>query len=104
MALTYAITAASCAILASGLTTLYTSKKRVRLLKAQSEDFQQKISEVVDAKKQVEDEFEQLKSIAYYDELTGLENLTKFNIELKKLLQDNPDSNYALLVFEISNF
>lgn len=103
MALTYVITAAACTVLASGLTTLYTSKKRVRLLKAQSEDFQQKINEVIDEKKQVEDEFEQLKTIAYYDELTGLENLTKFNIELKKLLEENPDSNYALLVFEISN-
>lgn len=103
MALTYVITAAACTLLASGLTTLYTSKKRIRLLKAQSEDFQKKINEVSDEKKQVEGEFEELKKIAYYDELTGLENLTKFNIELKNLLEENPDSNYALLVFEISN-
>lgn len=103
MAITYVLTAAACSVAVGSLTSIYNTKKRTRLLKAQSEDFQQKIAHVEDEKKQVEEEFEELKNIAYYDELTGLENLTKFNIELKKLLEENPDSNYALLVFEISN-
>lgn len=103
MDLTYILTATVCSFAATSLTMLYNSKKRTRLLKAQSEDFQQKLSDVNNEKEQVEKEFEELKTIAYYDELTGLENLTKFNIELKNLLNENPDSNYALLVFEISN-
>ena len=103
MALTYILTAGICTIFTASLTIAYNSRKRTKLLKAQSESFQRQITEIEEEKDKLIDDFENLKKIAYYDEFTGLENLTKFSINLKSILEENPDSNYALLVFEISN-
>jgi diguanylate cyclase (GGDEF)-like protein len=99
----YIMAAVGCCLGGGILATALNLNKRKRLLKAQLNDFQEKINEVQKEKEGIISDFEDLKSIAYYDELTGLENQTKFIIELRKLLDENPESNYALLVFEISN-
>lgn len=85
------------------LTSLYNSKKRVRLLKAQSDELNRQIDDINSDKSDVEHDFEKLKELAYYDSMTSLPNTTKFNIDVKNLLNENPEANYALMVFEISN-
>lgn len=39
-----------------------------------------------------------------YDQLTGLYSLRKFIFEAKKKLKENPDTQYAILSFDIDNF
>ncbi|MGL4789894.1 MAG: EAL domain-containing protein, partial [Anaerotignaceae bacterium] len=41
---------------------------------------------------------------AFYDELTGLPNLTKFKIEAKKILEENPTRAHGVLLTDIADF
>lgn len=99
----YIAVAAGSALATFGATTLYNSKKRTRLLKAQLDDFNTQIGSVEDDKETITHEYEELKALAYYNDMTGLPNATKFSIDLKHEFEENPDANYALMVFEISN-
>lgn len=45
-----------------------------------------------------------LVQLAYYDPLTGASNLTKFTMDAKELLRQNPKLPYVIRVFDISNF
>ncbi len=46
----------------------------------------------------------ELEHIAYYDELTGVRNLTKFKIDVKGLLESNPDKRYISVKADLINF
>ena len=99
----YIAVAAGTALVSVTSTTLYNSKKRIRLLKAQKDDFDSQLQTVENDKDNITNDYEALQNLAYYDELTGLPNTTKFTIELKRELSENPEANYAMMVFEISN-
>ncbi len=45
-----------------------------------------------------------VEKLAYYDELTGLYNLTKLKIEAKRLLADHPDTEFVIIKFDFVNF
>ncbi len=45
-----------------------------------------------------------LEKTAYYDELTGLQNIVKFKMDMQKALIDNPTKQYDILKFDIINF
>ncbi len=45
-----------------------------------------------------------IKKAAYYDELTGLPNLTKFRLDLAKVLKNNPTKPYSVVKIDINNF
>lgn len=103
MIYTYIAVAAASSLVVFCSTTIYNSKKRIRLLKAQKNDYENKLSSVNEEKSNVENEFEDLKNLAYYDNMTGLPNSMKFATDLKNELADNPEANYALMVFNLCN-
>lgn len=45
-----------------------------------------------------------LEKIAYYDELTGVRNLTKFKEDAQRLLKENQDKQFAILKSDIRDF
>ncbi len=45
-----------------------------------------------------------LEETAYYDSLTGLYNVVKFKIEMEKTLLENPDAQFDIIKFDITNF
>ncbi len=45
-----------------------------------------------------------LEQKAYYDDLTGLPNVTKFQIEVKNVLAKNPDKRYTMQKMDIAKF
>ncbi len=45
-----------------------------------------------------------IEKAAYYDDLTGLPNLLKLKLEMKKVLNENPDKEYAIMKFDLENF
>ncbi len=46
----------------------------------------------------------EIERIAYYDELTGLPNLTKFKMDINQLIQKNPQKKFAIVKMDIINF
>ena len=50
-----------------------------------------------------EKELLKLEKVAYYDDVTGLYNLTKFNIDSRALIASYPDSRFGIAVLEIDN-
>lgn len=49
-------------------------------------------------------EQEKYKDLVYLDSLTGIPNINKFNIEVKKILDRNELKNYAIVSFDIEKF
>ncbi len=47
---------------------------------------------------------EKMSKIAYYDELTGLPNLTKLKLDMEEILKKNPKKKYAILKIDVDNF
>ncbi len=45
-----------------------------------------------------------VEKLAYYDELTGLYNLTKLKIEAKNLLTHHPNTEFVIIKFDFVNF
>ena len=50
------------------------------------------------------DDYKRLQKVAYFDELTGIINRTRFEIEAKKVLRRRRQKKYALLVADINKF
>ncbi len=48
--------------------------------------------------------FEELRYRADYDVLTGLPNSARFFMDAARLIQDNPDEKYAIVVFDVEKF
>ncbi len=46
----------------------------------------------------------QMEKVAYYDELTGLRNLTRFKIDVAQILHDNPTKPYCIVKGDVVNF
>ncbi len=45
-----------------------------------------------------------IEQVAYYDELTGLVNLTKLKKDVRRILNQNPHKNYAIIKVDVLNF
>ncbi len=45
-----------------------------------------------------------VEKVAYYDELTGLYNLNKLRIEAKRILEDNPKTEFVIIKYDFVNF
>ena len=52
---------------------------------------------------ELEVEINNLEKVAYYDDVTGLPNMTKFNLDCAALIAANPDSRFGIAVLEIDN-
>ncbi len=46
----------------------------------------------------------EIKKVAYIDELTGLPNLTKLKKDMATVLRNNPDKKYAIIKIDVINF
>lgn len=46
----------------------------------------------------------EIEFLAYHDPLTGLPNRASFPIQFNKLIQDNPQSNLAIIFIDVDNF
>lgn len=55
-------------------------------------------------KKERELHTQQLEKLAYYDEITGLPNLTKFKLEIEEILREYSDLNFVMAKLDIVNF
>lgn len=45
-----------------------------------------------------------IEKYAFFDELTGLPNLTKFKIDTRQIVKQNPDVKFVIVKFDILNF
>ncbi len=52
---------------------------------------------------ELEVEIKNLEKVAYYDDVTGLPNMAKFNLDCAALIEANPDSRFGISVLEIDN-
>ena len=50
-----------------------------------------------------EDKFKELEQIAYFDNVTGLSNMTKFSSDCKIMMELNTDAHFGILVLEVDN-
>ncbi len=46
----------------------------------------------------------EIERIAYYDELTGIPNLTKFKMDIMQIIQKNPQQRFVIVKMDIINF
>lgn len=54
--------------------------------------------------KEREKHTKELEKLAYYDEMTGLPNLTKFKTDTEAILKDNPQRTFVMAQLDIVNF
>lgn len=59
--------------------------------------------EPAEPKLTLEEQVEQLQKIAYYDMITKLANMAKFSTDCKNMIQDFPEAQFGVIVFEIEN-
>ncbi len=69
----------------------------------EKEDLQSKLSNLEQELLNDSTHITQLEDIAYTDPVTGLNNMAKFSIDCRDMLNQYPESNFGMIIFEIDN-
>lgn len=94
-------TGAAAATLAVSLPTISHLQKKKN--KKEKTDLQDTISHMEESADKDHSRIQELEEIAYKDPITGLNNMAKFSIDCREMIEKYPESNFGIIIFEIDN-